>query len=101
MDFKNMKNKFLIFKQPKSAMQSGLNSTKKWCLSNTEVNETFISSKFCWIGSSNPEKQVTIHFESLESAINFAEKNGYIFEIQKPNDKKLIKKSYAENFKKK
>ncbi len=96
-----MKNKFLIFKPTKSAMQSGLNSTKKWCLSNTDINETFINSKFCWIGSSNPEKQVRIYFETLDSAISFANKNNYDYEIQMPNNKLLIKKSYAENFTKK
>ncbi len=95
------KNNFLIFKPPKSAMQSGLNKTKKWCLCNNDINETFISSKFCWTGSSNPEKQIKLFFDDLESAINFAEKNNYKYEIQKPNKRNLIKKSYAENFTKK
>ena len=61
----------------------------------------FINSKFCWIGSSNPEKQVRIYFETLDSAISFADKNNYDYEIQMPNNKSLIKKSYAENFTKK
>jgi len=94
-------NKFLIFKPTKSAMQSGLNASKRWCLSNNEINETFISSKFCWTGSSNPEKQIKLYFDDLESAINFAETNNYKYEILEPNKRRLIKKSYAENFTKK
>ena len=54
------KNKFLIFKPTKSAMQSGYNNSRKWCLANNDINESFISSKFCWNGSSNPEKQIKL-----------------------------------------
>ena len=92
------KNKFLIFKPTKSAMQSGYNNSRKWCLSNNDINESFISSKFCWNGSSNPEKQIKLFFDDLESAINFAKKNKYDYEVQMPNKRSLIKKSYAENF---
>ena len=82
-------------------MQSGLNNSKKWCLSNSDVNESFISSKYCWNGSSNPEKQIKLFFDDLDSAVNFAKNNNYDFEIMKPNHKTLIKKSYAQNFIKK
>ncbi len=95
------KSKFLIFKPPKSAMQSGLNKTKKWCLCNNEINETFMSSKFCWIGSANPEKQIKLYFDNLQSAEDFAKKNKYDYEVQKSNDRSVIKKSYSENFVKK
>ena len=56
------KNKFLIFQPTKSAMQSGLKNSRKWCLSNNDINESFMSSKFCWIGSSNPERQIKLFF---------------------------------------
>ena len=95
------KNNFLIFKPPKSAMQSGLSNSKKWCLTNNDVNESFINSKYCWNGSSNPEKQIKLFFNDLDSAINFAKKNNYNFEVLKPNNKTLMKKSYADNFTKK
>ena len=55
-------------------MQSGLKNSRRWCLSNNDVNESFINSKFCWNGSSNPEKQIKLFFDDLESAINFAKK---------------------------
>ena len=95
------KNKFLIFKPTKSAMQSGYNNSRQWCLANNDINESFISSKCCWNGSSNPEKQIKLFFDDLESAINFAKKNKYDYEVQMPNKRSLIKKSYAENFLKK
>ena len=67
-------NKFLIFKPTKSAMQSGLNASKRWCLSNNEMNETVISSKF-WT-EAKPRKQIKLYFDDLESAINL-QKNNY------------------------
>ena len=49
-----MKNSnFLIFQPSKSAMQSGIGKSEKWCLSNKTANESFINSVFCWTGSSN------------------------------------------------
>ena len=73
--FKNYeKNRFLIFQPPKSAMQSGLLNTKKWCLTNCEMNESFINSRFCWLGSSNPERQIRLFFDTLDSAERFAKK---------------------------
>ena len=95
------KFKFLIFQPTKSAMQSGLKNSRKWCISNNDINESYMSSKFCWNGSSNPEKQIKLFFDDLESAINFAKKNNYDYEVLMPNKRSLIKKSYAENFVKK
>ncbi len=92
------KNKFLIFKPSKSAMQSGLSNTKRWCLRNNEIDKTYMSSRFCWTGSSNPERQIKIFFDNLDNAIKFAEKNNYDYDIVKPNKRKIVKKSYAENF---
>ena len=54
MKFMKHSDKFLIFKPTKSSMQSGIKNTEKWCLSNCEMNDSYISSKFCWTGSSNP-----------------------------------------------
>ena len=98
---KKQRNNFLIFRPSKSAMQSGLSNTKKWCLTNIEMNETFLNSKFCWVGSTNPEKKIKIFFEELKDAKTFAKKNNLNFEVVEPNKRKVLRKSYAENFIKK
>ena len=82
-------------------MQSGLKNTDKWCLSNCEINETFLSSKFCWNGSSNPEKRIKLYFKTLEDAKKFALKRSFLFEIILPPKRKILKKSYSQNFIKK
>jgi len=79
-------------------MQSGSSNSKKWCLSSCEINKTFINSRYCWTGTFNPEKQIKLYFDDLERAISFAKNNDYIYEVFQPNNRKIIKKSYAKNF---
>ena len=92
------KNKYIIFQPTKSAMQSGLNNSKKWCLTNVEAHKTYLNSIFCWTGSSNPEKNIQIFFDDLDSAVRFAKSKGHNFEIINTPKRKIIKKSYSNNF---
>jgi NADH dehydrogenase (ubiquinone) Fe-S protein 4 len=39
-----------------------------------------------------------INFKTKEDAINFANKQGYEYFVQEPNQKKFIPKAYANNF---
>tara|TARA_E500000178_G_scaffold162504_1_gene162043 strand:+ start:89 stop:379 length:291 start_codon:yes stop_codon:yes gene_type:complete len=91
-------NNFLIFQPSKSAMQSGLGKSEKWCLSNSTANESFINSVFCWTGSSNSEKNLTLFFDTLESAVRYAESKSFKFDVIEPKKRKVIKKSYSRNF---
>ena len=91
-------NNFLIFQPSKSAMQSGLGKSEKWCLSNSAANESFINSVFCWTGSSNSEKNLTLFFDTLESAVRYAESKSFKFDVIEPKKRKVIKKSYSRNF---
>ncbi len=96
-----MKINFIIYKPAKSSMQSGLLNTKKWCLTNTNINESYKSPKFGWDGSTNPEKKIRLFFETLNEAKRFAQNNNYNYKVIEPLKRKIIKKSYAQNFIKK
>ena len=39
-----------------------------------------------------------LQFKSKEDAINFAEKQGYEYFVQEPNERKFVPKAYANNF---
>jgi NADH dehydrogenase (ubiquinone) Fe-S protein 4 len=39
-----------------------------------------------------------IGFQTKEDAIRFAEKQGYEYFVQEPNERKLVPKAYANNF---
>jgi len=97
----NKESKFTIFKPTKSSMQSGLSNTKKWCLTNKDIKETYLSSKFCWTGIINSDKEIKIFFKTQASAVRFAKKNNLDFEIEEDKERKIFKKCYAENFVKK
>ena len=96
-----MKINYIIYKPAKSSMQSGLHKTKKWCLTNSSINESYKSPKFRWDGSTNPEKKIELFFKTLDEAKRFAQINNYNYEVLEPLKRKIIRKSYAQNFMKK
>ena len=89
-------DKFLIFKPAKSSMQSGLKNTNKWCLSNCEMNDSYISSKFCWNGSSNPEKRIKLFFKTLDEAKKFALKRNILFDYKQYKMLEFITVGYSK-----
>ena len=90
---------YKIYKKSKSAMQSGIKNTKKWCIEVIDIKERTISSTFGWNSSTSTNDQIKIYFDSLDNAIKFAKKNNMNFKVFEPNKKHKIIKSYSENFK--
>lgn len=90
--------KYKIYKPSKSAMQSGLNNTKKWCIELIDFSEKQ-QNQLGWSSSDNTYEQVKLFFESLESAESFAKKNNMEFEVLDDHKRKILKKTYADNFK--
>ena len=78
-------------------MQSGYGKTKDWVLEYI-VEKTGINPLMGWESSKNTLSELKLKFSSKENAIKYAKKNKIIFEIIEPKNKKIIKKSYADNF---
>ena len=51
-----------------------------------------------WESSTDTLSELKLEFSTKELAIEYAKKNKINFEIIESNVKKIIKKSYAENF---
>jgi NADH dehydrogenase (ubiquinone) Fe-S protein 4 len=51
-----------------------------------------------WETSSNTLSEVVLEFSSKELAINYAKKNDIDFDLIEPKKRKIVKKSYADNF---
>jgi len=51
-----------------------------------------------WESSSDTFTELKLQFSTKELAINYAKKNKIEFEIIEPKIRKVIKKSYADNF---
>ena len=52
-----------------------------------------------WNGGSNTVSQIELKFSSRKEAINYAKKNRIEYEVLETSERKVINKSYADNFK--
>ena len=86
-----------IYKPTKTAMQSGNRNTKNWLLEFDTLN-TGINPLMGWETSNDTMSEVKLEFSTKEQAINFAKKNNIIYYIAEPQKRKIIKKSYSDNF---
>ena len=86
-----------IYKPSKTAMQSGNRNTKKWLL-EFDTLETGINPLMGWETSKDTMSEVRLEFSSKEQAINYAKKNNINYYVVEPQKRKLIKKTYADNF---
>jgi len=78
-------------------MQSGDRNTKNWLLEFDTLN-TGINPLMGWETSNDTMSEVKLEFSTKEQAINFAKKNNIIYYIVEPQKRKIIKKSYSDNF---
>ncbi|MBD1160595.1 ETC complex I subunit [Pelagibacterales bacterium SAG-MED15] len=90
-------NKVKIYKPSKTSMQSGIGKTKNWILEYID-KKTGINPLMGWESSTHTLSEVKLEFSTKENAIKYAKKNKLTFELIEPKEKKIIKKSYADNF---
>ena len=86
-----------IFKPTKTAMQSGLAKTEKWVIEYI-VDQPGINPLMGWESSDDTNSEIRLEFETKDQAVNFAKKNNIEYYIVEPQKRKLIKKTYADNF---
>ena len=51
-----------------------------------------------WQSSADFMQGTHLNFKSKEDAINFANKQGYEYYVQEPNERRIIPKAYANQF---
>ena len=78
-------------------MQSGLGKTDKWIL-EFEVEDPTKNPLMGWESSSDTYSELRLEFSTKELAINYAKKKKIDFELIEPKKRKVVKKSYADNF---
>ena len=78
-------------------MQSGTGKTDKWIL-EFETKDPTNNPLMGWESSSDTYRELKLEFSTKELAINYAKKNKIEFEIIEPKIRKVVKKSYADNF---
>ena len=78
-------------------MQSGERNTKKWILEFDTLN-TGINPLMGWETSKDTMSEVKLEFSTKDQAINYARRNNIDYYIIERQKRKIIKKSYSDNF---
>tara|TARA_B100000029_G_scaffold146111_1_gene141425 strand:- start:334 stop:621 length:288 start_codon:yes stop_codon:yes gene_type:complete len=86
-----------IYNPTKTAMQSGKGKSKNWLLEFDTLN-TGVNPLMGWESSKDTMSEVKLQFSTKEQAINYAKNNNIDYYVVEPQKRKIIKKSYADNF---
>ena len=86
-----------IYIPSKTATQSGLGKEDKWILEFETKNPTK-NPLMGWESSSDTYSELKMEFSTKDLAINYAKKKKIDFELIEPKKRKVVKKSYADNF---
>ena len=78
-------------------MQSGLKKFDKWILEYITEDPT-INPLMGWESSTDTLTELKMNFTTKEKAIEYAKKNKIEFELIEPKERKIVKKTYADNF---
>ena len=78
-------------------MQSGLGKTNKWIL-EFETKDPTKNPLMGWESSSDTLSELKLEFSTKEKAINYAKKKRINYELIEPKKRKVVKKSYSDNF---
>jgi hypothetical protein len=86
-----------IYKPTKTAMQSGLGKLDKWLL-EFKTKDTGINPLMGWESSTDTMSELKLEFSTKELAVEYAKKNKIKYDLIEYNKKKIVKKSYSDNF---
>ena len=89
--------KAIIYKPSKTAMQSGTKKFNKWILKFV-TKDNYVNPLMGWESSEDTLNELNLKFKTKELAINYAKKNNIKYELIESKNRKIIKKSYADNF---
>ena len=78
-------------------MQSGTAKNNKWIIEFKTKNPTK-NPLMGWESSSDTLSEIKLEFSSKELAINYAKKKKLDYELIEPKKRKIVKKSYSDNF---
>ncbi len=86
-----------IYKPSKTAMQSGMKKFDKWMIEFI-TDDPGKNPLMGWESSSDTYSELNLEFKSKDLAVEYAKKNNIDFEVIEPKERKITKKSYADNF---
>ena len=89
--------KAIIYIPNKNPMQSGLAKNNKWVL-EFKTQDPTKNPLMGWESSNDTLTELRLEFSSKELANKYANKKKIEYELIEPRKRKIVKKSYADNF---
>ena len=86
-----------IYKPSKTAMQSGIKKYNKWIIEYV-TEKPGINPLMGWESSTDTLSELKLEFSTKALASEYAKKNKIKFELIEHQERKIIKKSYEDNF---
>ena len=88
-----------IYKPARNAMQSGTARSRKWVLEFPPVGRE-IDPLMGWISSDDTQSQVSLRFDTLKQAEDYARERGLDYVVQPPHGRatNIRPRGYGENF---
>lgn len=89
-----------IYAPAKTATQSGDWHSSKWVMDWDPLSKghRWENPLMGWQSSADFMQGTQIGFKTKEDAIQFANKQGYEYFVQEPNQRRIVPKAYANNF---
>jgi hypothetical protein len=87
-----------IYRPAKTAMQSGRAKTDEWLMEFEPGDAKVRDALMGWAGSRDTRNQLHLSFATRDEAVAFAEKHGLDHVVLAPRERKIVPKSYADNF---
>ena len=78
-------------------MQSGSGNNDKWFIEYITENPG-INPLMGWESSTDTLSEIKLEFSTKDQAINYAKKNNIDYYVIEPQERKISKRSYSDNF---
>jgi hypothetical protein len=87
-----------IYQPAKTAMQSGRAKTRRWMLDYEVATPRTPDPLMGWTTAADTLNQISLRFDTLDEAVEYAQKHGLDYTVAEPHKPKFKPKSYADNF---
>ena len=88
-----------IFKPVKNTMQSGRGAASSWILEYERETPSRPEPVMGWTSAGDTLNQVRMKFPTQDAAIAFAEKHNMPYTLGVEHERKVVPRSYLDNFK--
>ena len=87
-----------IYQPSRATTQSGLGKTHNWILEYEPATQRSPEPLMGWTSAADTLNQVRLSFASRDEAVSFADRQGLVFSVQEPAQRRVRPKSYTDRF---